>query len=84
MCVCVKKGYSRIRVCVFFSADTSTYITCITDDAGLYGYRQRGRVKRAGKLVKYDQLKKLNSSGVFYLSYDSFFFFTYEAGCSGY
>jgi len=52
-----KKGYSRVLDCVFLSENPTT--------AGILLPTGEG-VKRVGKLVKYDQLKKLNSSGDFF------------------
>jgi len=53
-----KKGlFAGIRLCVFLSENTTT--------AGILLPTGEG-VKRVGKLVKYDQLKKLNSSGAFF------------------
>jgi len=60
-----KKGlFAGIRLCVFLSENTTT--------AGILLPTGEG-VKRVGKLVKYDQLKKLNSSGAF--------FFYQSTGC---
>lgn len=63
-----KKGYSRVLDFVYFYPKTQRR-----------GYYYPGEgVKRVGKLVKYDQLKKLNSSGAFF-----FLFIRPQGLCGG-